>query len=54
VHLAPFIPNKAQELWAQLGGPDEVTAQRFGAVRALDVTGWRVAKGPALFPKPAV
>jgi methionyl-tRNA synthetase len=53
IHLAPFMPSKAEELWAQIGGTGSVLDQRFHAVRALDVTGWRVAKGPALFPKPA-
>jgi methionyl-tRNA synthetase len=52
IHLAPIIPNKAQDLWAQLGGPGQVVDQRFADVEALDVTGWRVAKGASLFPKP--
>ena len=52
IHLAPIIPNKAQELWVQLGGPGRVLDQRFADVDALDVTGWRVAKGASLFPKP--
>jgi methionyl-tRNA synthetase len=50
--LTPFIPNKAQELWVQLGGPGRVDDQRFSDVDSLDVTGWRVAKGASLFPKP--
>jgi methionyl-tRNA synthetase len=52
VHLAPFMPTKAQELWQQLGGPGRVEDFRFASVGALDVTGWRVAKGASLFPKP--
>ena len=52
IHLAPFMPNKTQELWTQLGGPGRVEDQRFDGVAALDVTGWHVAKGPALFPRP--
>jgi methionyl-tRNA synthetase len=52
ISLAPFMPNKAQDLWTQLGGPGRVDDQRFDRVAALDVTGWRVAKGPALFPRP--
>jgi methionyl-tRNA synthetase len=52
IHLAPFMPNKAQELWVQLGGPGRVDDQRYSNVDALDVTGWRVAKGASLFPKP--
>lgn len=52
IHLAPFMPSKAQELWQQVGGQGAVADQRFADVAALDVTGWRVAKGPSLFPKP--
>ena len=51
IHLAPFMPDRAQELWRQLGGPGEVHAQRFADVAELEVTGWRVAKGSGLFPK---
>jgi methionyl-tRNA synthetase len=53
IHLAPFMPAKAQELWEQLGGRGQVADQRFVDVAGLDVTGWRVAKGAPLFPKPA-
>ena len=52
IHLAPFMPTKAQELWLQIGGPGNVADQRFSSVDALDTTGWRVAKGASLFPKP--
>lgn len=52
IHLAPFMPNKSQELWEQLGGRGRVEDQRFTDVETLDVTGWRVAKGASLFPKP--
>ncbi len=52
IHLAPFMPEKAQELWQQIGGPGSVSEQRFANVASLDVTGWRVAKGASLFPKP--
>jgi len=52
IHLAPFMPNKSQELWALLGGPGRVEDQRFSGVATLDVGGWRVAKGASLFPKP--
>jgi hypothetical protein len=45
------MPNKAQELWTQIGGPGRVEEQRFDDA-ALDVAGWHVAKGPALFPRP--
>jgi methionyl-tRNA synthetase len=54
IHLAPFMPTKAQELWLQLGGVGPVEDQRFADVAVLDVTGWRVAKGASLFPKPQV
>jgi methionyl-tRNA synthetase len=53
VHLAPFMPDKAQELWGQLGGPGQVTDQRFGDVERLEVTGWNAAKGSGLFPRAA-
>jgi methionyl-tRNA synthetase len=53
LHLAPFMPDKARELWAQLGGPATVGEQRFATVETLDVTGWHVTKGASLFPKPA-
>lgn len=51
IHLAPFMPVKAQKLWTQIGGPGDVSEQRFDGVAALDVTGWRMAKGAGLFPK---
>ena len=45
--------GKAQELWEQIGGNGNVADQRFVDVESLDVTGWRVAKGASLFPRPA-
>jgi methionyl-tRNA synthetase len=48
VALNPFMPEKTQVLWEQLGGPGQVGEQRFGE---LEVTGWRVKKGEGLFPK---
>ena len=53
VMLYPFVPGKAQELWAQLGGPGQVADQRIGNLAALDAKEWRVTKGAPLFPKPA-
>lgn len=53
IYLAPLMPNKAQELWQQLGGPGCVEDQRFGNLDALNITGWHVAKGASLFPKMA-
>jgi methionyl-tRNA synthetase len=52
IYLAPFMPGKAQELWARIGGPGRVDAQRFAGADRIDVGGWRVAKGAALFPRP--
>ena len=49
--LAPFMPGKAEALWAGLGGPGSVHEQRFEGMEQLDLTGWRVAKGEALFPR---
>ncbi|MEP6990493.1 MAG: methionine--tRNA ligase [bacterium] len=53
VLLAPFMPNKAQAAWEQLGGPGSVLHQRNDRLAALEVTGWRVRKGESLFPKDA-
>ncbi len=51
VHLVPFMPGKAEELWAQLGAPGRAGDVRLDRAAALDPTGWRVTKGPPLFPK---
>ena len=51
VALAPFMPGKAAELWAQLGGPGAVEAQRFTLLAELDPVGWSVHKGAGLFPR---
>ena len=56
VGIAPFMPGKAQELWATLGGtasahPD-AGATPFAALATIDPTGWRVSKGAGLFPRP--
>jgi methionyl-tRNA synthetase len=51
VLFAPFMPNKAQALWTQLGAPGLVHEQRFLQLAALDATGWMVKKGDSLFPK---
>jgi methionyl-tRNA synthetase len=53
IGLSPFMPEKAQQLWSQLGGPGAVEDQRFNAIELLDVGGWRVTKGDPLFPKDA-
>ena len=51
VLVSPFMPSKAQELWEALGGTGSVSAQRLEGLQRLDPTGWRVTKGPALFPR---
>ena len=52
VQLLPFMPEKAAELWTQLGAPIEVVDVRFGDIGALDAAGWQVRKGAVLFPRP--
>jgi methionyl-tRNA synthetase len=52
VLLAPFMPEKAQAAWEQIGGPGRVADQRISALGALDTAGWRVHRGDPLFPKP--
>jgi methionyl-tRNA synthetase len=51
VLLHPFMPSKAAELWAQLGGPGDPGAQRWNDLMRLDAAGWSVKKGEPLFPK---
>lgn len=51
VYLAPFMPERAAELWRQLGAPGTLHDRRFSD--PIEVTGWRVSKGAALFPRPA-
>jgi len=53
VLLYPFVPLKTEELWRQLGAPGRVSDQRFDALAGLDAAGWRVHKGPPLFPRDA-
>lgn len=53
VALFPYMPGKVTELWRALGGPGEVSDQRFADLFDLDVSGWRVSKGAPLFPKEA-
>jgi len=52
VLLSPFMPQKAEALWTQLGAPGRAAQQRVQALDALDPAGWRVAKGEGLFPRP--
>ena len=51
VHLSPFMPVKAEELWRMLGAPGAAADQRLDAVGGIDPTGWRVTKGAPMFPK---
>jgi methionyl-tRNA synthetase len=51
VYLWPFIPNKSEELWKSLGAPGSPGEMRFSTLDRLDPSGWKVAKGPSLFPK---
>jgi methionyl-tRNA synthetase len=51
VLVSPFMPAKAQELWESLGGPADVSAQRLDGLGRLAAAGWKVKKGPALFPR---
>jgi methionyl-tRNA synthetase len=53
IALFPFMPSKAAELWAALGAPGALADQRFSGISTLTATGWRVSKGPAMFPKDA-
>jgi methionyl-tRNA synthetase len=48
--LAPFIPVKVEELLERLGLE---RLPRLDEIRALDLAGHRVARGPVLFPKPS-
>ena len=53
VLLAPFLPERAQAMWEQLGAPGNVADQRFAGLASLDAAGWHVSKGAILFPKTA-
>ncbi len=52
VLFAPFMPDKAQAAWTQLGGPGAVAKQRIDRLGELNTAGWQVTKGDPLFPKP--
>lgn len=54
VYLWPFMPNKTEELWKALGAPGAVGEMRFSGLDSLSPTGWKVDKGPSLFPKKEV
>jgi methionyl-tRNA synthetase len=51
LYLWPFMPAKSEELWGSLGAPGKPGDLGFEKSKALDPTGWKVAKGAILFPK---
>ena len=51
VYLAAFMPQKAEQLWQQLGGPGSAGGMLYSAAEVIDVSGWRVQKGEGLFPR---
>jgi len=51
VYLWPFMPGKSEELWKSLGAPGSPGEMRFKGLERVDPTGWKVKKGPSLFPK---
>jgi methionyl-tRNA synthetase len=51
VYLAPFMPNKCEDLWTALGAPGSVHDVRFASLASLDPSGWQVKKIDPLFPK---
>ncbi len=51
VMLAPFMPNKSEELWTALGGSGRASEQRLDEIATLTTAGQRVTKGAPLFPK---
>jgi methionyl-tRNA synthetase len=53
VITSPFIPGKAQALWADLGMPGEVAAAAWETAQNPPVTGRSVGRASILFPKPA-
>lgn len=54
VLFAPFMPEKSQTIWAQLGGPGSILDQRFSGLAALDTHGWQLTRGKPLFPKESI
>jgi methionyl-tRNA synthetase len=49
---APFMPGKADALWTVLGTPQPLAGVRLSDLAHPAVEGLKVAKPPALFPKP--
>ena len=52
--IQPFIPTKAQEVWAGMGLPGTAASARWDLLQTPPVAGLRVQKLPPLFPKPVV
>jgi methionyl-tRNA synthetase len=50
---SPFIPGKAQTVWAMLGLEGQVGALEWSAVEQPQVSGRTVRPPEVLFPKPA-
>jgi len=51
VLAAPFMPERAEQLWTALGSGRPLGDIRFADVMGLDPAGWAVQKPPPLFPK---
>jgi methionyl-tRNA synthetase len=49
--LAPFMPDKSNELWSQLGGTGSVEHASLLQLDTVSPAGWRVARRDALFPR---
>src|SRR5213075_459546 len=52
VLAGPSIASKREEAWNALGADRTLARVRLGDLANLNVTGWKVAKPPPLFPKP--
>ena len=48
---SPFLPGKAEELWAVLGQPGTAAGASYATLEHADSTGARVVKPAGLFPK---
>jgi methionyl-tRNA synthetase len=53
VLAGPFLPGKAQLLWASLGLAGRVAEAEWGSLDAPPVGGVATARPEVLFPKPA-
>jgi methionyl-tRNA synthetase len=49
--LAPFLPEKAQQVWAVLGADRRLSALRLADLTMPDVSGRVIGEPPILFPK---